>query len=1092
MEESQAGAGSSPVGPAAPSAPGEEKATYDAFLSYSSRADYRCARRVEAFLESIHQTPVPHEAALRQLQICRDGSDFRLPGHRKEEPPDEDENEEDPVWQIIRSELARSHYLIVLCSPGSVRSRWVTKEIKWFIRERGVEQILPAVTGGDPIGAPEEVFPEDIRRAGLHRGRIWYDLRGLDLSQKLPEARDPEDELVRLASDLLPWDADSHGPLAALWQRERLRQRRRQAMIALIAGLALISLGVLALWQAARSRAATARARANAIVIAAESSEDPVLGALLLAQLADLDEPQAGMRVAQKLIAAPLPQAVLRGHTGEVRDVAFSPDGSWVLTGSWDGSARLWPANGRGDPRLLAKFSKGAEKVAFSPDGAWIAVASRIGELRILSTGAQGSGQTFSCGGKIISWSFSPDSRWLATVTEQGDAALWPAGPGHGEPLPVPKGRKVLQAQWSREPETGWLAARDGTVWRFHRGMQQTMPVLNTVEVHENAGWSGSFHSAVFSADGSVVSFAADRQILVGRTDGSGPRLHLDLERPADIVMIDLSADGSRLLATNSAATVSIWSTTDGNSIRVFDPGSLDLSLDSPYLPPDLPREPTDRLFARFSPDGNYVITLATDSLIRVWDAVEPGNGGAPDDGSASVSSGWNRLPRLTLRGQEGSQIAAFDQAGKVLATGANDGTVRVWRLSLPPEPRKLAHPGAVSSISFGTDSKHLLSVTRWETARWWSNDRAQRLREKEQDRDVNVAALDPEAMRAVTGYKSGHLRLWDLKGEQPRAVRYLRSHASEVRGVELRPEGERVLSWGDDSTVIVQRIDGKGSPAILRGFTEKDGKVPQVSGADLRADGLRAVTAFDDGSLMVWPTDGSGRPVVLKAANGETRRWSQVVFSPDGRSVLAVSTEGIEIWPSGGRGKPLALPGAGDVKEGWGVGAFSPDGAWAAAGSFAGRVWAWHSDGKTPPKVMRQVGELAHIGPVSSLAFAPDSRRFVTTGGMDARACVWSLDRPGDPVVIRQGGALTDAEFSPDGSLLASASEMGSVLISRVTWPDLVAYLRGLTSAVLTVEQRIKFLGETEAEARKAYEEEERRYGRTPLPQNWVFNYPF
>lgn len=30
------------------------------------------------------------------------------------------------------------------------------------------------------------------------------------------------------------------------------------------------------------------------------------------------------------------------GHTAEVRDVAFSPDGKYILTASNDGTARLW------------------------------------------------------------------------------------------------------------------------------------------------------------------------------------------------------------------------------------------------------------------------------------------------------------------------------------------------------------------------------------------------------------------------------------------------------------------------------------------------------------------------------------------------------------------------------------------------------------------------------------------------------------------------------------------------------------------------------------------------------------------------------
>ena len=51
---------------------------YDAFVS-SSTTDYNNARRIEAFLEAFHKTPAPAGITIRQLQIYRDGSDFRLP-----------------------------------------------------------------------------------------------------------------------------------------------------------------------------------------------------------------------------------------------------------------------------------------------------------------------------------------------------------------------------------------------------------------------------------------------------------------------------------------------------------------------------------------------------------------------------------------------------------------------------------------------------------------------------------------------------------------------------------------------------------------------------------------------------------------------------------------------------------------------------------------------------------------------------------------------------------------------------------------------------------------------------------------------------
>jgi len=44
-----------------------------------------------------------------------------------------------------------------------------------------------------------------------------------------------------------------------------------------------------------------------------------------------------------------MPRPTLTGHTGEVTDAAFSPDGSRVVTASIDRTARVWPL----DPIVL-------------------------------------------------------------------------------------------------------------------------------------------------------------------------------------------------------------------------------------------------------------------------------------------------------------------------------------------------------------------------------------------------------------------------------------------------------------------------------------------------------------------------------------------------------------------------------------------------------------------------------------------------------------------------------------------------------------------------------------------------------------------
>lgn len=150
---------------AAPLDAGDDTAAppkYWAFVSYSHR-DEAVARALQKRLETYRlprtlvgrvtsQGPVPRQAR----PVFRDRDDLHAGADLGAE---------------VRSALATSRWLVVICSPDAARSPWVEREIVEFKRLHGEHRVLALIAAGEPYASrqpgreAEECFPNALRHA---------------------------------------------------------------------------------------------------------------------------------------------------------------------------------------------------------------------------------------------------------------------------------------------------------------------------------------------------------------------------------------------------------------------------------------------------------------------------------------------------------------------------------------------------------------------------------------------------------------------------------------------------------------------------------------------------------------------------------------------------------------------------------------------------------------------------------------------------------------------------------------------------------------------------------------------------------------
>jgi WD40 repeat protein/class 3 adenylate cyclase len=193
--------------------------------------------------------------------------------------------------------------------------------------------------------------------------------------------------------------------------------------------------------------------------------------------------------------------AVLRGHSGNIINAAFSPDGRRLITTSYDRTARIWNAETGAETAVLAGHGLAVMGTDFSQDSRLALTVSQDATAIVWDVGSGSEIAVLHGHRKLIyQGAFSSDGTRVVTASADGTARLWTV---EGETLAVFSGHEdpVYQAIFSPDGTRVVTASADDTarIWDATTGSQVAML----------KGHKGKVRSVAFSPDGSRVTTAS-------------------------------------------------------------------------------------------------------------------------------------------------------------------------------------------------------------------------------------------------------------------------------------------------------------------------------------------------------------------------------------------------------------------------------------------------------------------------------------------------------------------------------------------------------------------------------------------------------